>query len=614
MPTTAGNSVPPVHVLFVHGVGRHSKLSSLLRPYQSLRSQMLSDEAPVESEDPFKRWTLADFDDADNPVFLKLVSDNPDEPDIHLYEVNYSTLAGIVRANQPLDLTHLLVSLDLAVSVARQRLVNLLGDPEEMKKGNFNADELRGHIAFARVVQRLTGVFVAATVPVLGLPSIVLRKYVAQFVADFTRFFEDVATFALDRNGSALIRAHFDHTVREIDKKVGNGKFIVVAHSLGSVVAHSYLVSAWRDASGKGNYSIPHSVVTLGSPIGIVSWMWRFLDFKGARFDPSGTYKTTYFCWTPLEKSLYAGRTLEWINVVNYLDPIATAFPLTDTYLGMQVVDIAKFLSQGMVQPHYIRTGGLLSAGRAHTQYFQDKKNFLRLLGKVIPLYADKVPPPPSLDPVKHWRDSRIGLRVCQVALWAAGLACLAGYFLMLADIAGLGARWKMLFPFPFALYVLPWFTIGTLAFFQRLLVSSPTKRTSAEDAAILRPWRIAGLPYWILRWLPIPGLWTDPAPDKAASSWVWVLLKQAFSFLPTLVAMAFPLWWIHFLDETYYWRLDLAWRATADFFAKAGWTNTLVLIALFVAYTVFFAASELARHWGRVVRICRAPARWWRC
>ena len=56
-------------------------------------------------------------------------------------------------------------------------------------------------------------VFVAATVPVLGLPSLLLRNYTQTIIAVSSRFFEDVATFALDKNGEQLISAHIDRTV-----------------------------------------------------------------------------------------------------------------------------------------------------------------------------------------------------------------------------------------------------------------------------------------------------------------------------------------------------------------------------------------------------------------
>ena len=596
--------VPPrsAHVLFVHGVGRHSKLSSLLRPYQSLRSNMRSDEAPVESEDPFKRWTLQDFDDAANPVFLKLrpPEDDPDEArDVYLYEVNYSALAGVVRANQQLDMTHLFVSLDLAVNVARDRLATLLADAKKMEERAFDWAEVRHHRQLARAAQGLTGVLVAATVPVLGLPSMALRKYIGTFVADFTRFFEDVATFALDRNGSALINAHFDHTVRAIQSKLGSAdEFVVVAHSLGTVVAHSHLVRTWSD------YRVPDRVVTLGSPIGMVSWLWRLLDFEGAKFDPYGRHDTPYFCWTPLA-SKKDGRALEWINVVNYLDPIATAFPLTDAYLGMPRERLEKHLAGGAVQQHFIRTGGFFSVGAAHTRYFQDKDNFLKLLGKVIPLSPEEAARPDSRDPAQHWKDTGEALLLWQSVLWAAGLAFLAGYFWLLARIAGPGVTWQAVIPFPLVLYVLPGLTIGTLAFFQRLVVGAPTKRTRAQDVIKLPWWRLTSLPYRIPHFLGLRR--SDPPLDKPAPPWFWLQVRHGVSFLPTLVAMAIPVWWLQ-IDGPYHGILDLLRYGVSDFVAKAGWWYSLALVGLFMAYTVAFAGSEFARHWRKVLKLCGLP------
>ncbi len=575
-------------MLFVHGVGRHSKLSSLLKPYQSLRSQMLSDEAPVESEDPFKRWTLQDFDDAANPVFLALRSADPEEGDIYLYEVNYSALAGVVRENQKLDMTHLLVSLDLAIAVARRRLALLRAAPPAEDRGKFDDAELRRHEALARTAQGLTGVLVATTVPVLGLPSMALRKYVGTFVEDFTRFFEDIATFALDRNGSALIRAHFDHTVGAIQAKLKPGdEFIVVAHSLGTVVTHSHLISAWRGECG--GCRVPDRVVTLGSPIGLVSWLWRLLDFKGARFDPFGQHEVTYFCWKPLG-AIESGRPLEWINVVNYLDPIATAFPTGDAYLGMDAERLEALLEGRAVQQHYIRTGGMRSIGAAHTQYFQDKANFLKLLGKVIPLSPGEAVRPASDDAKAHWRDSMSALLWWQLVLWGAGLACLAGYFWLLARLAAPQAAWTALVPLPFAFYVLPRFTIGTLTFFQRFFVGGATKRTRARDVFDLSAASLPGLPYVAAAW--IFGRF-DPAPDRVAPNWLMQLLRHAVSFLPTLAAMALPVLWLKADHGT----------GVGELVLQAGWLG-LALLVLFVLYLVAFAGSEFARHWRRVLEL----------
>jgi hypothetical protein len=107
-----------------------------------------------------------------------------------MYEVNYSSLAGVIRQNQPLDLTELFVGLDLATCAARQRLKTA------------PASGVGAHaIELGRRLQRISGVLAAGTVPILGLPAIAFRKYLGTFIAVFTRFFADIATFILDKNG-----------------------------------------------------------------------------------------------------------------------------------------------------------------------------------------------------------------------------------------------------------------------------------------------------------------------------------------------------------------------------------------------------------------------------
>ena len=191
---------PAVHVLVVHGVGRHDRLSNLLRTYQTLRANLTSFEAPVAFEDQIPGWRLTKFEEGASPPFLKLEPRAAREQEgqlgaAHLYEVNYSGFAGIVRQNQPIDLTTLFVGLDLAICEARQRPAAAAPAPG---LGTSTAP-------LARSLQRLSGTLTASTVPIVGVPSIIFRDYIGTFVSTFTRFFEDVATFALDKNGSLPI-------------------------------------------------------------------------------------------------------------------------------------------------------------------------------------------------------------------------------------------------------------------------------------------------------------------------------------------------------------------------------------------------------------------------
>src|SRR5439155_21006429 len=114
-----------IHVLFVHGVGAHSRLSSFLQPWQSLRANTRNPETAVEGEDLNPEWPLQVFDDSAATPFLKMHKPGATSGQteaIYFYEVNYSELAAVIRANHPLDLTALFVGFDLAVNVARSRL------------------------------------------------------------------------------------------------------------------------------------------------------------------------------------------------------------------------------------------------------------------------------------------------------------------------------------------------------------------------------------------------------------------------------------------------------------------------------------------------------------
>jgi hypothetical protein len=380
-----------VHVLFVHGVGTHSRLSSLLQAYQALRANIRSPEAPTGYEDWNPEWKLREFDDgAGTPTtpHLKLALDatTPGATEaVYLYEVNYSALAGVVRTNQPIDLTGLFVGFDLAVNVARKRLKEKPVQPRPAGRYDIDDSEL------ALTVQKLSGVFVAATVPILGIPSLVFSRFTRNIVAIFTRFFEDIATFALDMNGEGLISAHVDRTVESIlesgsfkhgDEKYGRDILVIAAHSLGTIVTHSYLV---RHGLGSDR-DVPARVLTFGSPIGLVCWLWLFLDFDGMDFRRRDPDVSHYFTWKPLigPPSYPELPAMLWINVVNHLDPIATAFPLDYVNLAQSSAENAGALSGGRVHQRFINTGD--SVGSAHTAYFDDRKGFLEILGRITGL------------------------------------------------------------------------------------------------------------------------------------------------------------------------------------------------------------------------------------
>lgn len=598
-----------VHILFVHGVGTHSRLSSLLQAYQALRANLRSPEAPTGDEDPIPEWKLREFDDgagltATPHLKLALDATTPGATEaVYLYEVNYSALAGVVRANQPIDLTGLFVGFDLAVNVARKRLREK-GVPQR-PADRYDIDDS----ALALTVQKLAGVFVAATVPILGIPSLVFSRFTRNIVAIFTRFFEDIATFALDRSGEGLISAHVDRTVESIleygsfkhgDDTHGRDILVIAAHSLGTIVTHSYLV---RHGIGSDPH-VPARVLTFGSPIGLVCWLWLFLDFREMDFRKPDLEASHYFSWKSLARPAvaHAPPAMQWINVVNHLDPIATAFPLDYVNLALSPAENAAALAGSRVHQRYINTGD--AAGAAHTAYFDDRKGFLEILGRLAGLRAGapeevldpelfpkdpKTPPGRTAD--QHWRETADGLEKLRRACRATGWLAIAGYLGVLAW--AWGSPWPMVL---LPLYAWPPLTIGTLAFFQRLTYSKPTKRTPGEA--------IESLPWTDTRSLPhrMRQLWrrrrslqeereyvlaSDPGWTRKLPMWI-------LSFAPTLLAMSLPV-------------LVTAWfagapQAALEFF-KQHWTLAVPgLLALFTIYLVTFAISEFAAHWRAAV------------
>lgn len=582
------------HVLFVHGVGTHSRLSSLLQPWQVLRGDTRNAEAAaVDDTNLVRDWELESFDDGAVPPRIKLkyrATSRPQIDSVYFHEVNYSLLAGVVRANHPLDLTDLFVGFDLAVNVARRRLEDeCVREPD---------DALARHASIARTVQRLAGVFVAATVPVLGLPSIVLRQYTRGAVAVFTRFFEDIATFALDTNGQPVIAAHVEKMVKEIVEgkdfeKGADGTpkddLVIVAHSLGTVVTHSHLVQ--QSVKKDGQY-LPLTVVTFGSPIGLVCWLWLLLDFERMDFsrqrtiDPlrPETRNARYFAWLPLKPHMPPPKQVRWINVVNHLDPIATAFPLeyVNLHLGAQA---GLLLKGGSVEQRFINTGD--GPAGAHTAYMHDRDTFLALLAEVSGLGTRT----PAASAVKrkqaeeHWQSSVKSLRRLALWSWAAGLVLICLYLLPITLATG-DLRIMLLALVPFGC---PRLTIGTLAFFQRFLYSRPTKRTSGAAIGALPFFDIAACPHFLQQYFFTPSsqrekeLATGPGRSRFCKL-VFVIL----SFVPTFAAMLLPLAAVGLLR---------GWPPAGNLVAEHPQWILLAGI-VFLAYVIAFAISEFAAQW----------------
>ena len=648
---------PNVRVLFVHGVGRHERLSSLLQAYQALRSNRLSPEPPVSREDPIPQWALTSFDEGSPLAHLKLTQKYPGQPDpqnVYFYEVNYSSLAGIIRENQPLDITRLFVGLSLAFAVGRKRL--RIDAPPHPGVSAVGID----HLAVADSAQCLADVFVAATVPILGVFPFLLKQFTGTFVAQFIRFFEDIATFAMDKNGEKLISAHIDETIRRIaaaqtEPQSEGDDLIVVAHSLGSVVAHNYLVRHWP--AGKG--PVPKIFLTLGAPIGLVCWMWLFLDFVHMEF-PAGHVGAGYFCWDP-EKCSSVGtmRPIRWLNVVNHMDPIATSFPTDYAYLGIDPAVLSPFLAGG-ISHHFLRKGGPLSAATAHTSYFDDRNGFIRLLDRVIGLEPGEIPKHRPRQQVlkaqRHWQKMGADLQLLRAGAGASGFLFLLLYLFITLSVFP-DIRLFLII----TLYALPPVVIGILAFFQNLIWGGPNKRTTVLFINSLREelldwrtfssfprqlWSIWKASPFLLRRL-LAGNELDRDPLSEPPSWFFTKTLFLISLLPFVAAFLTPViveaflchsaaipnifqlvqiphsWWLILflslilcfrLNRLIAWLLLIAtaggwffdtWNSALVMFVKKPWLSSLAVI-FFVLYVLSYAVSEFARHWRNTILALR--------
>ena len=571
-------------------MGQHDRLSLLLQVFQSARSNLRSSEAPSSFEDHIPGWELSDFNEEGAPPYLKLVPRNPEVEDyaaVYIYEVNYSSLAGVVRQNHTLDLTQLFVGFDMAVAISRQRL--------RSPAPTLNVGDAK---RLGSVLQRVSGVFAAATGPLLGLPSMLLRKYTNTVVAVYTRFFEDVATFALDRNGEKVISAHFDRTVENIvgsPQFTGQGvipdaDFIVAAHSLGSVVVHNHLVRKWTDVTHQ--HCVPRRLVTFGSPIGLLTWLWLFLDF------PDLTFTTTkpradaedrfddFFCWTPANNAGQSAAPLTWINVANRLDPIATVFPAAAVDMSRPVSEVIGSLAKGEISHRFHGNSKITSVGAAHTQYLNDRDGFLEILLRLAGLSssgeADEVQ---CATQAEHWRSTRSTLRTLLLILWIASFACAVAYCgLITWTFRNLWVLGSVIF------FVVPPVTIGLLAFWQRLFFGGPTKRVPTARIRHLKWLDLASFPYRLRGAMArAVGAPEKIDPNRPARTRPAIYTLKALAFVPTLLAMMIPVCAGYLITH----------RAPAPPTSVTYYVGALLI---FVLYQILCAAYELVASWLAVL------------
>ncbi len=565
----------------VHGVGRHDRLSSLLEVYQAIRSNLRTPEAPALIEDRIADWRLERFDEGANPPYLKLRFAYPPEPGdatvVYIYEVNYSHLAGVIRANHRLDLTTLFVGLDVAICSARQKQHGALAT---MFPGQ--------PAAVARSLQRVSGVMAAATGPLLGAPSLLLSRYGRNFLSAFTRFFEDVATYALDKNGEELISEHLDRVVQNIrnsDQFAAAGAgvqndFVMAGHSLGSVVTHSYLVRHWQDAM------LPGTVVTFGSPIGLITWLWLFLDFTDFDF---GQWRevNTYFCWSPEVNTAGPLTPVKWINVINCLDPIASGFPDQAADFSRSPAELQHDLRGGGVIHRYCGPAKFSATGRAHTEYLHDREGFLEILQRAAGLQRGPAEEVVGHDRAQHWLGTARVLGRVRVVAWLTAFAFAVGYC---AIVAWHYRDWRVLAAA--GVYVVPAITVGGLAFVQRLCFGGRTKRITRDTITSLR-WDSVSLPYRLRQFAGDARRWIlgRPVDDgKPPRHRPWRhLITKFIAFAPTIAVMLLP-GVVGFLITGHGPVRRMAWSAY------------LIPLIVFVIYVMACALFELVSAWRSVL------------
>ena len=365
---------------------------------------------------------------------------------------------------------------------------------------------------------------------------------------------------------------------------------MIAAHSLGSVVAHNYIVRSWATATP---LPVPHTLITFGSPIGLIMWLWLFLDFD--RMDPAAKRKEelSYFSWNPVSRDPGVRSKMQWINVVNCVDPIATAFPDDLVDLSVRREQIAAGLQGGAVAHRFLGKAKWTQVGAAHSEYLNDKPGFIAILLRaagLVPLRVEDVPDARTRD--EHRTQTLAVLGRVQWGLFAIAIAAVAIYCFLVGrafhDLRTVGFA---------AVFVWPALTIGVLAFFQRLMFGGQTKRISPDILRKLR-WRdLASFPYRVrLLVATALGRTGEVDPLKRGPNPLIRTLATIVSFGPTLGLMSIPIAGAAWLTGH--------WPSVGDVWSRVWAFQTLLALVAFMAYVVACAGFEFVRTWRQVVRL----------
>jgi hypothetical protein len=313
----------------------------------------------------------------------------------------------------------------------------------------------------------------------------------------------------------------------------------------------------------------------------LITWLWLFLDFPGfeVRFDQE--FGENFFCWRPQDNRLKrAPQPLRWINVLNRLDPIATAFGVHAADLTRTDAQIGGALRDGRILHRYCGESRLSATGAAHADYLHDRGAFIRILLSACALRKEDPATVPGAPAATHWRETLRILKRARAAAWIVAIIAAAAYC---GIVAWTFDDWRLTGLVP--LFALPPLTIAGVAFFQRLMFGGATKR--------IPPGRIAGLP-----WLDVPSmpyrlrLWfsrRDVDPEEPRQP-IRTGLMKILSFLPTLLAMLVPVAIASMVTG----------KPATPRLGAFGWYVTG--LAIFAVYLIMCAAFELIAAWRAVL------------
>jgi hypothetical protein len=152
-------------------------------------------------------------------------------------------------------------------------------------------------------------------------------------------------------------------------------------------------------------------------------------------------------------------------------------------------------------------------------------------------------------------------------------------------------------------LFAWPAFTIGLMAFFQRLLVGGPTKRVTTDLIRPLRLFNTTSFPYRLREAvLSLIGRSHDVDPMQPSPGPVARTMSKSISFIPVLVGMLLPIVFVAWLTNQ--------WPMAQTVWGRVWTLEAVLALAFFMIYVICCAAYELIRTWREVIRILRDDVR----